>query len=60
MSTVVATIKPVKATGNKIASVDITYKDKDTNEVLAIANDVDVTIPTNTVKAGKIYSYNYC
>ena len=53
LSTVVATIKPVKATGNKIASVDITYKDKDTNEVLAIANDVDVTIPNDAVKVGK-------
>ena len=53
LSTVVATIKPVKATGNKITSVDITYKDKDTNEVLAIANDVDVTIPNDAVKVGK-------
>ena len=53
LSTVVATIKPVKATGSKITSVDITYKDKDTNEVLAIANDVDVTIPNDAVKVGK-------
>ena len=53
LSTVVATIKPVKATGSKITSVAITYKDKDTNEVLAIANDVDVTIPNDAVKVGK-------
>ena len=53
LNTVVATIKPVKANGNKVASVDITYKDKDTNEILTIDNDVDVTIPTNAVNVGK-------
>lgn len=37
----------------QLSDINITYKDKETGEILNIGGDVDVTIPTNTVKAGK-------
>ena len=52
LSSVEATITPVKATGNKITTVTVTYKDKNTKEPLTLGSDVDVTIPNDAVKVG--------
>ena len=52
LSSVEATITPVKATGNKITAVTVTYKDKNTKESLTLGSDVDVTIPNDAVKVG--------
>ena len=52
LSSVEATITPVKATGNKITAVTVTYKDKNTKEPLTLGSDVDVTIPNDAVKVG--------
>ena len=57
LSTVEVTIDPVQVKNNnaniQLSDINITYKDKETGESLSISGDVDVTIPTNTVKAGK-------
>ena len=57
LSTVEVTIDPVQVKNNnaniQLSDINITYKDKETGEPLSISGDVDVTIPTNTVKAGR-------
>ena len=57
LSTVEVTIDPVQVKNNnaniQLSDINITYKDKETGESLSISGDVDVTIPTNTVKAGR-------
>ena len=55
LSTVEATITPVKAPASgtgKVPSVTVTYKDKDTKDILTLDTDVDVTIPNDATKVG--------
>ena len=55
LSTVEATITPVKAPASgagKVSSVTVTYKDKDTKDILDLDADVEVTIPNDAAKVG--------
>ena len=55
LSTVEATITPVKAPASgtgKVTSITVTYKDKDTKDILTLDADVDVTIPNDATKVG--------
>jgi len=55
LSTVSVTITPKRGTNTKatLTADDITFKDKDTNEVLSIFDDVDINIPNDAVNSGK-------
>ncbi|MFR6565400.1 MAG: hypothetical protein ACLUQ5_07720, partial [Blautia wexlerae] len=54
LSTVEATITPVQApaSGTGKPTVTVTYKDKDTKDILDLNADVDVTIPNDATKVG--------
>ena len=55
LSTVEATIAPVQAPASgagKVSSVTVTYKDKDTKDILNLDADVEVTIPNDAAKVG--------